>query len=157
LKSKLSFFIFEKFFRKRALPLEWILLQKVTEVYVKWILAIMIFLPTLSSLADEKCPEREEIEASYQSIKIQYVTNHGHLLAINTTPYSQKQGHLIDVYAAKLQPVKRKGTTEISHYKTCLLPVKKQVLGQYIYGSLTKYGVDIKTDKNVQRISFVKH
>jgi S1-C subfamily serine protease len=123
---------------------------------LKWILALIIFLPLLTVYADEKCLQSDDIKNSYGTKKMQFVSHSGNLVAINTAQFDKNNGYAIDIYASTQIAVKTKGSTQIAFYKTCLIPIEKQLKGRYIYGTLSKQSVEIKTAQATKRIAFVK-
>ena len=81
------------------------------------------------------------------------VHQHGHVIILNEKTYKLNKGYSIDIYAQKRIPVKDKKTNKISHHNKCLVQVKKNMIGTYIYGSFSSGSVKIRADKKVQVVS----
>lgn len=86
---------------------------------------------------------------------MKYISNYGHVLAIKSSEFDKETGYKMDVYALKDVAVKDEKTKKISHYNKCLTLVKKNIQGNYIYGSFSRSGLKIRSDKKIQRVSFV--
>lgn len=119
------------------------------------ILTISLATTSLTFAGDSKCLQKKDFNDIYSSAKMKYISNYGHVLAMNTEDFDREAGYKMDIYAQKQVAVKKKNSNEISHYKSCLIPIQKNMHGKYIYGSFSASGVDIRTKQQIQRVSFV--
>lgn len=120
---------------------------------MKWILLACMMVPLSSFAQAKKCLKKKDLAQKYSSQKVKMVHQHGHVVILNEKTYKLNKGYSIDIYAQKSIPVKDKKTNKISHHNKCLVQVKKNMIGTYIYGSFSSGSVKIRADKKIQVVS----